>query len=370
MVSVGDPEQIGNIYSFKKPWLKSDFYRALLLKTNTKPVEGIFATQNEAIHRQLKRPIANVYSMRNLLSFEPYVDKALKVFLEQIEKRFTSSSKDVTGTGDICDLSLWLQMLAFDVMGELTFSHRFGFMESGSDIDGAMNDLWKNSQKTALVTQMPWLENIWTNNPIQRYLRGGGTSPGVIFAMKRIQERRAIDKGELKKEWTVNNRDMLSRFMEVETKESVPPYALMVWTGSNITAGSDSTAIFLRAFFYHLLHNANKMEKLLQELDNAAAAGKLADLAGYREVHELPYFNACFHETSRMHPALGLPMERIVPPEGTVLCKRFIPGGTVVGMSSWVTHHDMTTFGNDCDVWDPERWLCNPEKRKKMKNRC
>lgn len=89
--------------------------------------------------------------MSNLLSFEPYVDTALKVFLEQIEKRFTGNSENATGTGNICELSLWLQMLAFDVMGELTFSHRFGFMESGSDIDGAMNDLWNNSQRTALV---------------------------------------------------------------------------------------------------------------------------------------------------------------------------------------------------------------------------
>lgn len=114
------------------------------MKNSNKPIEGIFATQNEAIHRQLKRPIANVYSMSNLLSFEPYVDMALRVFIEQIDRRFEQNETTF-------DLSKWLQMLAFDVMGELTFSHRFGFMESGEDIDGAMSDLWRNSQKMALV---------------------------------------------------------------------------------------------------------------------------------------------------------------------------------------------------------------------------
>lgn len=114
-------------------------------------MEGIFATQNEAIHRQLKRPISNLYSMSNLLSFEPYVDTGIRVFLEQIEKRFIGSD-DGTGKPIPCDLSRWLQMLSFDLMGELTFSHRFGFMEKGGDIDGAMEDLWNNSQKTALVS--------------------------------------------------------------------------------------------------------------------------------------------------------------------------------------------------------------------------
>lgn len=134
---------------------KSDFYRALLLKTSRKPVEGIFTTQNEAIHRQLKRPIANIYSMTYHLSFEPYVDTALKAFTEQIDERFASKAPQdsaTKGKQNICDLSQWLQMLAFDVMGELTFSHRFGFIESGSDIDGAMDDLWKNSHRNAIVS--------------------------------------------------------------------------------------------------------------------------------------------------------------------------------------------------------------------------
>ncbi|PVI03916.1 hypothetical protein DM02DRAFT_652151 [Periconia macrospinosa] len=77
MVSVSDPKEINTIYSFKKPWPNPDFYRALLLKNSTKPVESIFPIRNEAIHYRLKRPIANVYSMNNLLSFEPYVDTGL-----------------------------------------------------------------------------------------------------------------------------------------------------------------------------------------------------------------------------------------------------------------------------------------------------
>ncbi|EFE42798.1 cytochrome P450 oxidoreductase, putative [Trichophyton verrucosum HKI 0517] len=357
MVSVGDPREIGTIYSFKKPWPKSDFYRSLLLKTRSKPVEGIFATQNEAIHRALKRPISNVYSMSHLVSFEPYVDTAMKVFCEQLESRFAKTESG-SGSGKTipCDFGQWLQMFAFDVMGELTFSHRFGFMEKGEDIDGVMAELWSTLQKTALVrsAQSPKdMKNI--------------QSPGVIFAMRRVQERQKIEKGELKKEWKINNRDMLSRFMEVEASDpSVPPFALLVWTSSNITAGSDSTAMFLRAMFYYLLHNPSTLKRLVAEFDEAAEAGNLEDLAGFRQAKDLPYFNACINEAGRMHPPLGLPMERVIPAEGANICGQRLEGGTVVGMSSWVTHHHEQTFGADCDKWRPERWLCELEQAKYM----
>ncbi|EFR04740.1 pisatin demethylase [Nannizzia gypsea CBS 118893] len=366
MVSVGDPNEIGTIYSFKKPWPKSDFYRSLLLKTRSKPVEGIFATQNEAIHRALKRPISNVYSMSHLVSFEPYVDTAMRVFCEQLESRFAKTESGSSKTIP-CNFGQWLQMFAFDVMGELTFSHRFGFMEKGEDIDGVMAELWSTLQKTALVTQMPWLGDVWTNNPILRFFRKNIQSPGVIFAMRRVQERREIEKGELQKEWTINNRDMLSRFMEVEANDpSVPPFALLVWTSSNITAGSDSTAMFLRAMFYYLLHNPSTHKRLVAEFDEAAEAGNLDELAGFRQAKDLPYFNACINEAGRMHPPLGLPMERVVPAEGAIVCGQRLEGGTVVGMSSWVVHHHKQTFGEDCDKWRPERWLCSPEQSKYM----
>lgn len=60
--------------------------------------------------------------MSNLISFEPYVNTTVFYFFNQIDKLFVQ-------TGDICDLGTWLQMFAFDVMGELTFSKRLGFLE-------------------------------------------------------------------------------------------------------------------------------------------------------------------------------------------------------------------------------------------------
>ncbi|KAL4996290.1 cytochrome P450 [Aspergillus recurvatus] len=305
MVSIADPREVSHVYAFSHPWVKSDFYHVLLMKPRGKPIPGIYAAQDEAVHRSLKRPVAGAYAMSTLVSFEPHVDTAMRVFCEQLESRVGDRS-------EICDFEKWPQMFAFDVIGELTFSRRLGFLESGEDVNNVMANIWETFKKTSLVTQMPWIDKFWLNNPIQRYRPGGGASPGAAFAMARAQERRQLQKTTDENDWDFNTRDFLSRFMEIEAKDkTVPPCALAAWASSNITAGSDTICIFLRS----------------------------NELASWKQTGELPYLDAMIEEGSRIHPPFGLPYERVLPKEGATIC------------------------GN------PERWLrCDSEKRKLMEN--
>lgn len=104
----------------------------------------MFATQDEKLHRLLKRPIASTYSMSNLVSFEKYVDSTMSFFFEQLDRRFVQ-------TGQICDFGVWIQMFAFDVIGEITFSKRLGFLERAEDVDGIMAGTWNHFEYTAPV---------------------------------------------------------------------------------------------------------------------------------------------------------------------------------------------------------------------------
>ncbi len=70
-----------------------------------KVLPGLFATQDEKLHRMLKKPIASVYSMSNLTSFESLVNLTIEVFLDQLDTRFVKP-------GAVCDWGLWLQYFA------------------------------------------------------------------------------------------------------------------------------------------------------------------------------------------------------------------------------------------------------------------
>jgi hypothetical protein len=201
------------------------------MKPTGKPVPGIFATQDENIHKALKKPISGAYSMSTLVLFEPYVDVTMRVFCEQLHKRFVAPPtpmSDFTNTdpaGPVCDFGQWLQFFAFDVIGQLTFSKHLEFLEMGKDVDKVMARLWGMFKQTSLASQMPWLDPLWTNNPLKRWMRSKGTSPGAAFAMDRIAERRALMRESGKNDWGVKERDFLSRFLEIEAKEDggVPP---------------------------------------------------------------------------------------------------------------------------------------------------
>lgn len=64
-----------------------------------------------------------------------------------------------------------------------------------------------------------------------------------------------------------------------------------------------------------------------------------------------------------MYPVVGTPFDRVVPKGGDILSGYFVPEGTVVGISGWVTQRDKGVFGDDADSFRPERWLDVDEKR-------
>ena len=96
---------------------------------------AVFTTQDEQQHKQLKSPIAPLYALSNVVTFESFVDETLEVLFGQLDKRFVDSHE----TFDIGD---WLQYFAFDVMGTMTFSSRYGFLETGKDVNGMLQSIW------------------------------------------------------------------------------------------------------------------------------------------------------------------------------------------------------------------------------------
>ena len=71
-----------------------------------KRVPGLADTQNRKHHAQLKRPIANTYSMSNLHNSEPFVDNTIKYFLKRLDEEFV-------GKESPCDIDNWLQYCAY-----------------------------------------------------------------------------------------------------------------------------------------------------------------------------------------------------------------------------------------------------------------
>lgn len=153
--------------------------------------------------------------------------------------------------------------------------------------------------------------------------------------------------------------DMLSRWSAVKatSPDKMSTRDIIVHLSGNVFAGSDTTAIALRAIIYFLVKNRDKMQKLLRQIDEADREGKLSHPISYKEsTTHLPYLDAVVREAMRLHPSVGLLLERHVPSSGAKICGVEMPAGTIVGINAWVTQHDPSIFPEP-ESFIPERWL-------------
>lgn len=170
-----------------------------------------------------------------------------------------------------------------------------------------------------------------------------------IFSLEQLQKRYQEDKRETK-------QDYLAKFLEIKEKnpELVNDNVIILWLLSNVLAGSDSTGYTMSAAIYYILKNPEVHEKLCTELRGA----NLSLPARWKDIHGLKYLEAVMRESMRVHPGVGLILERVVPKGGLSLPDgRYVPEGVVVGMNPWVINKNEAVFGANPDDFIPERWL-------------
>ena len=116
--------------------MKSDFYPVQQAMSKGERLPSLFSTTDEQYHAELRRCVNSAFSMSSLVQYEPSVDITTAKYLEQTEALFASKNK-------VCDFAEWLQYYAFDVIGEITYSKRHGFIDTGEDVDGMVGYLGK-----------------------------------------------------------------------------------------------------------------------------------------------------------------------------------------------------------------------------------
>ncbi|KAL5358187.1 cytochrome P450 [Aspergillus floccosus] len=358
MVSISDPQAMSTVYPHRPGFLKSDFYRTQRpYSPKSGVLPAVFNTQDETFHRQLRKPIASLYSMSSVVSSEPLVDQTLEILFRELDRRFSS-------TGRSLDLAEWLQFFGFDVMGMLSFSKHHGFLEQGRDVRGILGGIWAFMKTVAPAGQIPWLDPLWNKNRVVALFKEttGLTVLGLVDQF--VTERQKNSLSQHGHRDRLDKRDMLSKFLEIQAKDpQVPAWAPKAWTFSNILAGSDSTATAMTAVMRHLLQCPASLDALVRELYDAERRGRLSrPYPSWHEVRELPYLDACIMEGLRLHPPFSLPFERVVPESGVTVCGVYLAPGTVVGMNPYVVNRDTGTYGDDADEWRPERWLGLSEK--------
>jgi cytochrome P450 len=357
-VSISDPTAIKTIYGAGTKFRKSDWYSVWQGHRKF----DLFGGRDEKVHGQHRRLISSIYSLEQLKKLEPGVDTAISLFIQRL--------REVTKGGAPVDMSKWAQLFAFDVIGEVTFSKPFGFLAAGKD-DGSFQAIDEALVSASWIGQVPWL--YWLHDrmmPMIGNWLGVNNRNGSLrqFAAKECDARKGRPS---------DRKDILSSLFAVKEvkRQEFDDNSVLSMASSNIFAGSDTTGISIGAIMYNLCKHPRCKDKLLKEIEEtvrreALDGGKNMPFdAGFA----MPYLQACIYEALRMHPAVGMSLPRVVPPDGFEVEGVFLPSGvrfrnfyldseltyvqTIIGANPWVIHRQKEIFGDDCDAFRPDRWL-------------
>lgn len=245
-----------------------------------------------------------------------------------------------------------IQYLALDVISIVAYGRAFGMVATDSDV----NDYIKSTTEGLWIFRAVWATGLhWLlHAPLVGKIfemstedeRGFGKMSSSAFAV--INERAANPKEE--------RADMIASFM----RNGLAGGELRSEVMGQIVAGSDTTATAIRGIIMHIVSNPRVCDNLRAEIDSAHVPENT--VISYAKAKSLPYLQAVIREGMRVWiPGTNF-FPRVVPKDGdhapmgdgkTV----FLPGGTIIGPSVVSMHRNNEVFGEDADVFKPERWL-------------
>ena len=272
-----------------------------------------YIERDERIHSSQRRLVSPIYSTNALKDLEQYMDNAVAHFCQKMQDRL----------GQNVDMGLFVQLFAFDVVGEVTFSKRLGFMDAGSD-NGFFAQIESMLRSAAWVGQIPTL--YWIHDYLSPTI---GNYLGVTARHGRLRDF-ASQEVENRKRAGSDHQDILAKLLEVQKQrpDEMNDTNILSMATTNVAAGSDTTAISIRSVIYHLLKNPECKRRLIEEIDSQMAeVGSPKAVVPLDQTKQMPYLQACLYEGLRLHPAVGMSLPRVTPPGGVWIDRHFIPEG-------------------------------------------
>ncbi|KAI1340840.1 cytochrome P450 [Xylariaceae sp. FL0016] len=346
----------------KSPW----FYRAARFDWRD---DNLFNLLDIDEHDERRKQMLPAYNGRENLTLESDIDACVRQLIHLIRTGYADARTPM-------DLAQKLQYLTLDVICTVGWGRSLGLLGRDGDPDGCLaaiaGGLRMMNAQMALGTW--WLSSMpvfgMKVNPDVETARGFDKILALSWSMVDAREaafREAAAPGKEAEHSTGGDReDMLASFM----RNGLAGSRLKTEVILQFVAGSDTTAGTLRGTMLYVLTNPRVYKALQAEIDEAVRAGKAPrppGIIGHAQARQLPYLQAVIREGLRVFPAANNPLSRDVPPGGDTIVVEgeevYLPGGIAVVPSFTAMGRDRGVYGDDADVFRPERWLEGDEGR-------
>ncbi|KAK4168375.1 Tryprostatin B 6-hydroxylase [Cladorrhinum sp. PSN259] len=271
-----------------------------------------------------------------------YEDKTREVCHTWLDKLASLNGTPINTT-------LYSNLLTFDHMGKVGFSHEFGTLQEG-----------KHNHMLDLLQQMfgpmgNLGELIW---PLA-ILKGFGVE-GEAAEFDRLAQEMADRRLNDEKNHT---NDIVGHF--IEDLRSEKPTAFfnkhLIYLDSALIllAATDTIGLVLSHFFYHLSANPSYQTTLL-ELIKPLYGRTIPGEFTSADLSTVPLLDGIINESLRLDNPVANNAARLTPPEGIVVNGTYIPGGVSVRVPGYIMMRSEMAFVR-AEEFIPERWSTKPE---------
>lgn len=349
-VSVNTTEGLQKIYGYKANTQKSSYYHIF---SENFGGENLLTTVDPGLHAKKRKVIGLALSDNSIRAMEEIVLRNVRKFIQHLGES-EPSEKAVPASDDWSspkNMIEWSSYLAFDVMGDVSFSTSFEMLDK-PDNRYILDILPQGVNGLNMGGWMP---------AISRLKLGEIFFPTVAKGLKTYEafsEQQASQRQSLGA--NVPIPDVFSHMIQAnkassEKGESLfTPRDLVGESSLFIIAGSDTTAISITTTTFYLLHNPETYERLKEEIRPRFQS--LEDIRGGATLNSCRWLRACIDEAMRMTPGMPglLPREVLAP--GVEIGREVFPKGVELGVVHYALHHNEDYYP-DSFAYKPERWL-------------
>ncbi|PLB42473.1 cytochrome P450 [Aspergillus candidus] len=301
-------------------------------------------------HRRLRRLLAHAFSEKSLKVQEGYLHSYVEFFMSRLHQKIAEGN-------DVVDMTSWFNFMTFDVIGDLAFGEPFELLKQGkaerylSSIFGFLEAQVYMRTATRLVTKS-WLKFV-TGLLTPKHLQDDFVFQ-YEMARDRLTRRVASD---------TDRQDFVYHMLR-GSREKIGPDGLTfeeILTTSQllILAGSETTSALLAGMLCHLQTSPHALSRLIHEIRSSFTT---KEEISYQRAADLPYLHAVVEEALRIYPPVTGTIPRLAPQAGAMVCGRFVPGGTSLGMHHYSCNRSAANFYQP-DNFFPERWLEDKDER-------
>ncbi|KAF2757986.1 cytochrome P450 [Pseudovirgaria hyperparasitica] len=325
-------------YDYEKPAPARKFLRRVL-------GDGLINVEGNE-HKRQRKTITPAFTGRHIKDLVPLFWSKSLMLGDAVVKTAASN-------GGIIEVSALASRVTLDIIGAAGIGKDFSTTENADHELAQKYDIITDTKGKGNLVLYFAVNLVFPQWLIRKLpLKANARVANALFDLRRISKDLLAEKNRDMEEKTVQEKDIIAILMRsgVFNDDGLTDQLLTF-----LAAGHETTASALTWATYLLGRHQAVQARLRTEVHQTIPALDPNTPATADLIDSMPYLDAVCNEVLRIYPTVPVTARIAVRP--TQINNTPIPTGTSVMISPWATNRLPSLWGEDAEVFRPERWL-------------